>query len=85
MIEDDRQKAFAEQLAREVAQNRDAITEILHRSNVGQCGGKCKGFKEDDLSKLCPKCFEALEEESDKIFSASPKLRLLGDVMNSRD
>jgi dsDNA-binding SOS-regulon protein len=46
---DSKEKAFTEQLAYEVAQNKDAIAEILHRSRVGQCGGKCKDFQEEEL------------------------------------
>ena len=76
---EDRDRAFAEQLAHEVAQNKDAIAEIFNRSKVGQCGGKCKGFQEDDLRNLCDDCFRALEEQSDQIFSASLRLRLFGD------
>ena len=79
-----REKVFAEQLAEEVARNKDAIEEIFHRSKVGNCGGKCKGFKEKDLNKLCPQCFQALEKESDEIFSSSPLLRLFGDTMNTK-
>ncbi len=41
-------------------------------------------FKEEDLSKLCDQCFQALEEESEEIFSASPLLRLFGDAMNTK-
>jgi len=85
MKQDDRDKAFARNLSEEVGQNVDAIQEIFAGSKVGQCGGKCQGFKEEDLSNLCPDCFQALEEESEQIFSTSPKLRLLGDAMNNHD
>ena len=79
-----KKKAFAEQLAHEMARNKDAITEIFNRSKVGKCGGMCKGFKEDDPHNLCEYCFRALEEESEEICSVSPKLRLLGDAMNNK-
>ncbi|MGO9013990.1 MAG: hypothetical protein ACLQF0_03315 [Dissulfurispiraceae bacterium] len=82
---DSKEKTFAEQLAQEVTQNKDAIVKLLNRSRVGNCGGKCKGWKENDLRNLCPACFRALEEESDEIFSTSPALRLFGDVMNTKD
>jgi hypothetical protein len=81
---DEREKAYNKQLAHEVAENKDAIAEILFNSKVGQCCGKCKGFKEEDLRNLCPECLWVLEEESEEIFSVSPMIRLLGDVMNSR-
>ncbi len=79
-----REKAFADQLAKEVAQNKDAIAEIFNRSKVGNCGGKCKGFQEKYLSNLCPECFRALEGESEEIFATSPMLRMFGDVMNNQ-
>ena len=81
----DREHAFDWQLATEIGQNKDVIEKILHDSKVGQCGGKCKGFKEDDLKDLCPACLRVLEEESDEIFSVSPMIRLLGDAMNGRE
>jgi hypothetical protein len=77
--------AFLEQLAEEVSKNEDAISEMLSHSKVGNCGGQCKGWQEPDLKNLCPACLKALEAESDEIFTASPMLRLLGDVMNSKD
>jgi len=80
-----REHAFAKQLAGEVAENKDAIDEILKRSKVGQCGGKCQGLKEANFSDLCPECLQALEAETAEIFSVSPELRLLGDVMSSQD
>ena len=83
MKQDDRDKAFARNLSEEVAQKADAIQEIFAKSKVGQCGGKCKGFQEKDLGNLCSSCFQALEEESEQIFSTSPKLRLLGEAMNN--
>ena len=82
---EDRENAFAEQLAHEIAQNKHAIAEILHRSKVGDCSGMCKGWKEDDLRDLCPDCLRALEVESDEIFSASPALRMIGEVMNEKN
>ena len=82
---DNREKAFAEQLAQEVAENKDAIAEVLQNSKVGECGGKCKGFQERELRNLCPDCFQALEAESEEIFASSPLLRMFGDVMNNRD
>jgi hypothetical protein len=82
---EDKEHTLTEQLAQKVAQNKDAIAEILNRSRVGQCGGKCRGFAEDDLIKLCPECFQSLEAESDEIFSVSQELRLFGDVMNNKD
>jgi hypothetical protein len=84
MNRDQKEKSFVEQLARETVKNKDAISEILANSKVGECGGKCKGFKEDDLANLCDQCLQALEKASDKIFSLSVELRLLGDVMNQR-
>jgi len=80
-----REHAFVEKLAREVAQNEDTIAEMFHSSKVGQCGGKCNGFKEANFSDLCPECLQAVETVTDEIFSVSPELGLLGDVMNSRD
>ncbi len=80
-----REQAFAEQLATEIAQNKDAIAAIFKRSKVRQCGGKCKGFKKANFSDLCPECLQALEIETAEIFSVSPELSMLGDVMNSRD
>ena len=80
-----REHAFAEQLAGEVAENIDPITTIFDKSQVGKCGNKCRGFKETNLQDLCPQCLRALEEVSDEIFSVSPELRLFGDVMNSKD
>jgi hypothetical protein len=86
-MDDKEQKehAFSEQVSGEVVKNIDAITAIFDKSQVGKCGGKCQGFKEENLLDLCPQCLRALEEESKEIFSVSPELRLLGDVMNSRD
>jgi hypothetical protein len=46
---DDKKKVFTEQLAHEVAQNKNAIAELLNRSQVGNCGGKCKGSKKQCL------------------------------------
>jgi len=82
---DERERAFAEQLAGEVEDNKDAIAEILNKSKVGQCGGKCKGFREANFSGLCPECLQELEIETAEIFSVSPELGLLGDIMDSRD
>ncbi len=76
---------FNKRLAEEVAGIEDAINNMLSKSKVGQCGGKCLGFAEDDLSGLCPACLAALESVSDEIFSASPEMRRLGDVMNRQD
>lgn len=84
MIEKEKEKEFAEQLAQEIARNKDAIVKIFDRSRVGQCGGQCKGFKEDDLGNLCPDCFRALEEEAEEIFSVSAEMRLLKDAMNNQ-
>ena len=85
MDREQRELAFAVQLAGEVAQNGDAIVEILKRSKVGQCGGKCKGFCEANFSDLCPVCLQELEFETAEIFSVSPELGLIGDIMNSQD
>ena len=82
---DDREKAFARQLAHEVALNKDAIAEVLQKSKVGQCGGQCRGVREKDLRDLCPDCFQALEAEADEIFAASPILRLFGDTMDTQN
>ncbi|MGO9013613.1 MAG: hypothetical protein ACLQF0_01410 [Dissulfurispiraceae bacterium] len=78
-----REEEFNEQLAREVAQNKDAIADILRKSEVGQCGGRCKGYQEKSIEDLCEQCFNALEDNADEIFSASPMLKLFGDAMNS--
>jgi len=80
----DREKAFNEQLADEVSQNEDIIKKILNKSQVGSCGGKCRGYKEKTPDDLCEYCLNALEENADEIFSASPRMRLLGDAMNNR-
>ncbi len=80
-----REHEFRKKLAEEVAGNVDDIADVLSKSEVGKCGGKCKGFAESDLKDLCPECLQALESVSDEIFSVSPELRRLGDVMNSRD
>jgi len=82
---ENRNKAFDEQLASEVSRNRDTIVEILMQSNVGNCGGKCGGFDEKDLRKLCPQCFRALEAVSENIFASSELLGLFKDAINSRD
>jgi hypothetical protein len=81
--QDQRDDAFARRLAFEVAKKIDDISEIIATSKVGACGGKCEGYAEKELTDLCPICLEALENESDEIFSASPMLRLLGNVMNN--
>jgi hypothetical protein len=80
-----RDDAFARRLAFEVAKKIDDISEIIAASKVGACGGKCNGYSEKELTDLCPICLEALESESDEIFSASPILKLLGNAMNSQD
>ena len=82
--EKDKRK-FVRHLAKEIANNIDVISEIFIKSRVGQCGGRCRGFGEEDLSGLCEDCFRALQEESDKIFSLAPGLRLLGDAMNNQN
>lgn len=79
-----REHAFAEKLAGEVVQNINTIADVLDKSRIGKCG-KCKGFKESDFNNLCPECLRVLENESDEIFSVSPELQLLRDVMNGRD
>ncbi|MGD0283682.1 MAG: hypothetical protein ABSB95_15125 [Dissulfurispiraceae bacterium] len=84
MPDKEREKAFTEQSAQEIARNKDAITKIFERSRVGQCGGKCKWFKEDDLGNLCEQCLKALEEEADEIFSVSVEMGLFKDAMNNK-
>jgi hypothetical protein len=79
-----REHAFRKKLAEEVAGNVDDIAEILNKSKVANCGGKCKGVKEADFSDLCPECLRALEEASDEIFSVSPEMRMLEDVMSNK-
>ena len=81
----DREQAFNEQLVQEVTRNKNAIREILDKSKVGECDGKCKGYGEQTPDDLCDQCRVALEKNADEIFSASTMMRLLGDAMNSRD
>lgn len=80
-----KEDAFNQKLAEEVSLNQDDILEKLQNSQVGQCGGSCRGWQEEDLKNLCPTCLKVLEEESDGVFSSSPMLKMLGDVMNTKD
>ena len=82
---DEKEKLFALQLAREIAKNKDVILEIFQKSTVGRCGGKCKGYNEEDPVNLCPECLRALEKESETIFSVSPAMKLFADVMNTKN
>ena len=81
----DREEEFNNQLAAEVSKNNAAIKVILANSRVGECGGKCGGYKEPTPDDLCDDCRQALEENAAEIFSVSPLMRLLGTAMDRRD
>jgi hypothetical protein len=69
------QKTFEVEATDAAASCKKAIAEIVLNSKVGKCG-VCKGLNEKDPMDICEKCLQALEEESDRIFSLSQSMRM---------
>jgi hypothetical protein len=69
------QKTFEVQTTDAAASHKKAIAEIVLNSKVGKCG-VCKGLNEKDSMNICEECLQALEEESDRLFSLSQTMRM---------